>query len=944
MTAEGKPHDDLSMFARPIAWLTARVLGAPRTAFVIGIGLAIVCLVVAACGLGFRTSRLDLLNPSSEWNQRWLAYLQEFGDQDDAVIVVDGPGEAAVVAVLGDLAQELARDRKHFSSVFHKVELDRVRAKGLHLAPADKLAQLEAFVGQAKPVLRGDWQQLAVDNQLQRLLFVLSHLPADAPERAPMLAQLERLVASLEALLVSPGEYQSPWPDAGTLDDEYARLRDQHLLADEGKLGFVMLKLYGADATANKDPHAALVKLEEVMALVESRHPEVTIGVTGMPVLEHDEMQTSQRDMTWTSAVSMFGVAACFWAALGGWRHAVLAMVALGISMCWAFGFVTVAVGHLNLLSVSFASVLIAQGVDFGIHYVAGYLRIRPQSPSCLSALYATSNTVGPGIFTGGLTTSMAFCVTLLTDFTGLAELGMIAGGGILICTVGALVLLPPLILWCDKNRTPQQVPQIVPMHFLLWPMHHLPKLTLLAFLAVTVACGYGLVWLRYDHNLLHLQSRNLPSVELEHKLLDRADRSVWFALSMSGSREELLARKKQFEALETVSHTEEIVSLLPSEDPVKDAAVQNIRSVLALLPEQVPQLTAAEAGPTALMLQQTQSLLPPDSAAAQSNANILTAMQKMPASQVSRLLSHYEQQVATELVERLRSLRAFADPLPPRLDDLPRPLVDRFVGKSQQYLLRVYAAGDVWDFDKLEKFVSDVEQVDARITGHPIQTFYASNQMQRSYLNAGIYAFLAMLIAVIIDLRRVRFSLLAVFPMFFGLVQTFGLLGWLGIPLNAANMIVLPLIFGIGIDDGVHLMHDFLHCKGKYKLDNATFVAVLLTSVTTMVGFGSLILAQHQGLRSLGQVLTLGVLCCLVSSTTFLPALFVAVYRKRQAEPEPAADLATQTELASDEAATWEPVGAANTRFDSPHASEEAELLVATRAPARIAPRRAGV
>jgi predicted RND superfamily exporter protein len=237
---------------------------------------------------------------------------------------------------------------------------------------------------------------------------------------------------------------------------------------------------------------------------------------------------------------------------------------------------------------------------------------------------------------------------------------------------------------------------------------------------------------------------------------------------------------------------------------------------------------------------------------------------------------------------------------------------VERFIGRTGQYLLKVYAASDVWDIDKLERFVRDVESVDPQVTGHPVQTFYASRQMQRSNLHAGIYSFIAMFIAIIIDLRRVRWSLLSVLPMFCGLVQTFGLLGWLGIPLNAANMIVLPLIFGIGIDDGVHLMHDFLHQKGRYRLDNSTFVAVLLTSVTTMVGFGVLILAQHQGLRSLGQVLTLGVFCCLVSSTTLLPAVFVLATRRREESNEPSPG-----------------------RIDQPHSAIEAS-------PARLAPRRA--
>ena len=116
------------------------------------------------------------------------------------------------------------------------------------------------------------------------------------------------------------------------------------------------------------------------------------------------------------------------------------------------------------------------------------------------------------------------------------------------------------------------------------------------------------------------------------------------------------------------------------------------------------------------------------------------------------------------------------------------------------------------------------------------------------------------------------------------GLVQLLGLLGWLDIPLNPANMIVLPLILGIGIDDGVHVVHDALRQgvrvqngidqNGRYQISNATASAVFLTSATTMIGFGSMMIASHQGLRSLGQVLTLGVFCCLVSSVLVLPIL----------------------------------------------------------------------
>lgn len=888
MAAEGTPPE-ASIFAAPLAWLTRCALAKPRTTIALGILLALFSVAYAAMALGFHTSRLDLLNPSSEWNQRWLAYLEEFGREDDAIVVVEGPDAGTVITAIDDLAAELNREEQSFSSIFHRVELARVRAKGLHLIPADKLAQLEAFVGQAEPVLRGDWQQLSVESQLARVALALERLPTDSPQRPQVLEQLDRLTTGLETAVAPTPAYQSPWPNGDELQQGYRSLEDHHLLADEGRIGLVLLKLVGAASSAEDTDHrSSIARLREVMKRIETRHPDVVIGATGMPILEHDEMQTSQRDMTYTGLLSMFGVAACFWAALGGWRHAALAMAALAISMCWAFGFVTLAVGHLNLLSVSFASVLIGQGIDFGIHFVAGYLRARRKDADCMVALRSAANTVGPGIFTGGLTTAVAFCMTMLTDFTGLRELGMIAGGGILICTIGALVLLPPLICCVDEKRPAQQMPSIVPMTLLTQPMHRWPRVTVALLLGFSVFCGVGLLRLRYDHNLLHLQSRGLESVELEHALINRAERSVWFALSMNADREELLARKKSFERLPTVSHTEEIVSLLPTEDPVTGASFANIRGVLALLPDHVPQLGASNHKAVTEMTIQIARSLATDPAQTVQHRRLMALSDRLTAAedgQLIRRLSSYQQNACVELVERLRSLRAVADPVAPRLTDLPKPLTDRFVGSTGKFLLKVYAKGDVWDNENLERFVRDVEGIDPRITGHPIQTYYASNQMQRSYLHAGVYAFIAMMIAVIIDLRRLRLSLLAVIPMFLGLVQTFGLLGWLGIPLNAANMIVLPLIFGIGIDDGVHLTHDYMHHRGRYRLDNSTFVAVLLTSVTTMVGFGSLILAQHQGLRSLGQVLTLGVLCCLISSTALLPSLFVFWTRRRADE-----------------------------------------------------------
>ena len=154
--------------------------------------------------------------------------------------------------------------------------------------------------------------------------------------------------------------------------------------------------------------------------------------------------------------------------------------------------------------------------------------------------------------------------------------------------------------------------------------------------------------------------------------------------------------------------------------------------------------------------------------------------------------------------------------------------------------------------------------------------------QMQISYVHAAIYCLLAVAIVLMLDFRNIRLTLLAMLPMGLGAVQLFGLLGLLNIPLNAANMIVLPLILGIGIDDGVHVVHDFRRQTGRYTLSRSTATAILITSATTMVGFGMMMFANHQGLRSLGQILTIGVFCCLGTSIVILPALLAWLTQHR--------------------------------------------------------------
>ncbi|MBC7855022.1 MAG: MMPL family transporter [Pirellulaceae bacterium] len=300
------------------------------------------------------------------------------------------------------------------------------------------------------------------------------------------------------------------------------------------------------------------------------------------------------------------------------------------------------------------------------------------------------------------------------------------------------------------------------------------------------------------------------------------------------------------------------IVSLLPSSSPAKQRSIAIIHDTLARLSE-------------------TKDRAPSDSAA----------------------------------LAPLLALLDYAEPAPPVPQDIPRELTDRFVGRTGKHLLRVYAKGNIWEMDKLARFVADVEGVDPKITGSPVQTFYASRHMQKSYILAGVYSLLAVFGLLLVDFGTIRHSLLAMVPLALGFVQMCGIIGWLGIPFNPANLIALPLILGIGAHDGVPLVHEFRRQRGRFKLSDSTAVAVILTSTTTMASFGSMILARHQGLRSLGQVLTLGVFFCLANSMVFFPALLSWLSRNRE-EVSEEEDVAATEEPLSEEPAENEIAAAA--------------------------------
>ncbi len=945
MAADHLPPGDRPLIPLLLQRLTRLVARHPVAALcVIGV-ITAVSLGTTARFLRFKTDRSDLIDPAAEFQQRWLSYVEKFGDGSDAVIVIEGNSQDAIRAAADDLGSRLTAEPDLFSRVFYRIEPGALQGKSLQYLSPRELDSIIRQLDRCPPLLSGDWSAVGLSPISQELSLSLTQ--PEEGQTPDSVARAARFVSSLSGFFSAPQDFQSPWPRL--LDREEASDQDvfatRYLINERGTMGFV-LAVPAKDASGFDGAAAAITRLRSIVAEVAPNHPDVRLALTGVPVLEADEMQRSQADMTRASLLSFAGVGLLLLFGFRGIKHPLLALVMLAVGVAWSLGYTTLAVGHLNILSVSFAAILIGLGIDYAVHYIARYLELRQAGLELRPALVKSSMQIGTGIVTSSLTTAAAFFSALLTSFLGVAELGIIAGGGILLCAAATFLVLPALISVADRRLAPEQLPTPLNAEWLRTLVSRRPVMVAtgsLIALAGIGACGLTIENGRpasrvtYDANLLNLQADGVESVETMHRIADQTDGSFLYAVSLADGPAAARRARDAFLELPTVRRVEEAASMLPPYPPREtQLLVQGIHARLARIP---PLGRPASVDPSRIgpaldgLFVALDAIDDPAAVTARNQLDVLLdRLEQLPLDAQVRFLSAYEQALHTALHAQLTAIAAMSDPAPVSAADLPAPFRERFISPQGDWLIKVYSTSPIWDEEPLAAFVRDVRTVDPEITGTPLQNFEAARQIRESYLQAAffaavfiflamlidtvksrplriallaplgvvlfavvtfrgesqsieplwlvcLYASLALAIAALFDLRNVGNTVLAMLPPFGGSVLLFGTLGLFDIDLNPANLIVLPLVLGMGVDYGVYVVHDFRQQpRGSYRMSSSTMNAILLTSLTSMVGFGSMLGAAHQGLVSLGLVLLIGIGCCMTLSLLTLPALLTLV------------------------------------------------------------------
>jgi hypothetical protein len=902
---------------RLLAGMVAFVARWPRLVLAFALVLCVLSLYLFFTRVEYKSQRDDLIASHKDVRQRWQGYLDEFGKDEDMVVVVQGGDRAAMVAALEALARRVQQHPAQFDRLFYKVDLRHLHPRALLYLSPEKLQQIQDSLASMGRLLEAPfglgWRCITLQNLVREAEDRVSHLqPGQLPSEADeqLLTQLLSITRSARATLANPADYRNGWGSLLAQPPEQKDLmaEPQYFFSPDGVLAFLLVRPINGEQGSFTADRENIATLRAIIADVRAEFPTLEFGLTGLPVLETDEMVASQRDTALASWLAMAGVAVLYLIVYRGLRYPLMTVSTLLVGIAWSMGWLTLTVGHLNILSAAFAVMLIGMG-DYGVLWAARYEQERKAGADELDALQRTAVRVGPGIVTAAVTTALAFFATMLADFQAVAELGWIAGSGVLFCAVACFTVMPALLTLGDRRkiaaagerpllsfRELAPASQSSPDAVWLPRLARRPRWVMAVCLLLVAVLGGFACRVEYDHNLLNLQARNLDSVFWEKKLIDHTAGASWHALTCTDSATEARILRERYEKLPVVSRVVEVASLLPSEQEPKLEQLRVIQHRLRVLPARgsVPDpLFPTRSQPLCedlqKLLDRLQALSPPGRFSPggfrfppltvelrQELQALRDQLVRSSPDQMDQSLLAFDRRLASDLAEDLHRLRDVSTPQPITLADLPAPLRERYVGASGKWLLRVFAAECLWEHDKLIHFVEQVQAVDHQATGKPFLTLEGLRSMKSGYQWAGVYALIAISIVLLIDFRSLRQTLWALAPLGLGAIATLGLLGLCGIPLNPANLIAFPLIMGVGVDNGVHVLHDYLarDRARHYLLSRSIGRGILVAALTTVLGFGALMLGSHRGVVGLGLVLSLGVSCCTASALIFLPAL----------------------------------------------------------------------
>ena len=845
--------------------------------------------------LHFSSDRTDMLDPNQPIQKSWQTFKRKFGKVADFIVLVKGTDRLQGQQSVEDLAKLFDSQPDLLDNVFYRLDMQDMATRALYYLSVPDLRALKNTLSDVQPflsVLQQPEGMLKLSDDITKQTDAEALATELRPVQRLLRSGLDELVTTLETRGQNTYHSSLPkfTPDLDMLKGSPVvpgQTRFYNTLSD-GQTFVIFATAHNRSGDFTADVHTDEMLRQDV-ALVQQSHPDTIFMLSGEPVLNTDEMVGAKNDAMRSASLAIVLVTVLLTTAYRGFFRPFLVLCSLLVGLAWSAGFAAVTVGTLNLLTVHFMTILVGLGMTFGVQVLYRYQEDRSHLPLVSDALKLTLATCGKENFIAASTTAVAFWALHFTTFRSAGELGLITGTGVMLCFFAMLTVLPCLFVLTDhaKGTTPP-LPTSNELVALDSHTRHHPWLVLGLSGYLCVVSLHWATKIPFDFNLLHMHQKGDDSVMVE-KYLEGVGYSTLFAVSVAPNIDAATSLTKQFQALSTVSRVESVASLLPKDVPDKQTLV-----------EQIVDLAQKTNPPSSIGVQSADNLLNLYHHFKSTEARlreVLPIWEGGPLRKDANRLGHLLNRLDVDLTPNnpgpaeeglslfeKRERGDFEDQLsflkqqvakPPRvLEQIPHELRMRSISEDGEVCLRIFPKADIWERAPLEAFVHELMGVDPNVTGSPLLIYFYVQALKDAYSVSGRNALLVICLLLLVHFRSVRLAALALLPKLMGVLWMMGIMGACDVDFNPANFMALPLTLGIGLIFGVHVLQEVQGDNHGAIFEGSTGPAVLLAGLTTMLGFATLLTANHRGVASFAFVMTAGVGANLLTSLFMLPAL----------------------------------------------------------------------
>ncbi|MEQ1739942.1 MAG: MMPL family transporter [Methyloglobulus sp.] len=821
--------------------------------------------------LGINTNTAEMLDPNLPFQQNQRRIDKAF-PQDAAtlILIVEAGTPEETTLAANKLQDKLSVQTDRFDSVYIPTDNAFFRQQALLYLEQTDLDALAKKLTDAQPFIGHLAQNYHLDGLFEIISLALNKRDENLPmDLNPLLVTIDD---NINHQLIGKPQRLS-WQNL-LAEDQLNTDANRTLVIAKPKLDFS--EMLPADV--------AQTSAREAVRAIMTENPSVKIRITGETALEHEELESVTKGAQLAGIVSLVLVFVVQWIGLRSLKLLSITYIVLLMGLIVTAGFAAITVGHLNVISIAFATLYIGLGVDYAVHICLYYRERRVRGYTNDQAIHHSMKGVGSSLFLCALTTALGFLSFIPTAYAGVSELGIISGGGIFIGLIISVTVLPALFCVLPVNSPKPIHSAFAPKFLVTFPFRYSTAIRIVSILLGIGACVV-LTKLSFDSNPVNLRDPNSESVSSFKELLKSKNDSPFALITLANNPDEAKTIAAKMGQLPTVHETITLADFVAKDQDEKLTTIEDLNLILGnqlenfgkTLPVNSNQKAAlvkfneelkkaiAENSPNApqATLQQLQQRIEAFIKQADSSAN-------PPAS-----YSQIESNILGLLPYTLDRLKTSLTATDFGIDDIPDYIRSHWLSANGLYKILITPKKDLNDPENQKEFIADAQKVDNKVSGLPVANQASGDAVVKAFIQAFGSAFVAIVLVLLVIYRSFKQTALVIMPLILAALLTGATNVLLNNPFNFANIIALPLLLGLGIDSSILIMHrlHFNLQENENLLQSSTTRGIIFSSITTLCSFSSLSFTSHQGMSSMGLLLSIGLFFTVVCSLIVLPA-----------------------------------------------------------------------